>query len=51
MNDSDRKFQKDLHAGLVALVLLGVLAHSSEERYGYEIAKQLSRAGDGVSRF
>lgn len=51
MNDSDRKFQKDLHSGLVALVLLGVLAHSGAELYGYEIAKQLSRSGAGESRF
>ena len=51
MNDSERKFQKDLNAGLVALVLLGVLERSSEDLYGYEIAKQLARAADGESPF
>jgi PadR family transcriptional regulator, regulatory protein PadR len=51
MNESERKFQKDLNAGLTALVLLGVLADSGEDLYGYEIAKQLARAGNGESRF
>jgi PadR family transcriptional regulator, regulatory protein PadR len=51
MNDSQRKFQKELNAGLVALVLLGVLERSSEDLYGYEIAKQLQRASPGEPRF
>ena len=43
MDDSQaRKFQKDLNAGLVALVLLGVLDKSSEDLYGYEIADRKS---------
>jgi len=44
MDDSHaRKFQKDLNAGLVALVLLAVLDQTSEDLYGYEIAKRLQR--------
>lgn len=51
MNEGQRKFQKDLNAGLVALVLLGVLESSPEDLYGYEIAKQLHRASPGEPRF
>lgn len=46
-----RKFQKDLNAGLVALVLLGVLSRSAEDLYGYEIAKQLQKANEGEPLF
>jgi PadR family transcriptional regulator PadR len=38
-----RKFQKELAAGTVALVLLSVLGRSQRPLYGYEIAKQLER--------
>lgn len=44
MNEIDvasKKFQKELNAGTVALVLLGVLDRSVEPIYGYQIAKQL----------
>jgi PadR family transcriptional regulator, regulatory protein PadR len=52
MDDSHgRKFQKDLNAGLVALVLLAVLDGSSEDLYGYEIAKRLQRANEGDALF
>lgn len=52
MDDSNaRKFQKDLNAGLVALVLLGVLERSTEDLYGYEIAKRLQRANEGEALF
>ena len=45
MDDTQaRKFQKDLNAGLVALVLLAVLGRSTEDLYGYEIAKRLQKA-------
>ncbi len=45
MDDSQpRKFQKDLNAGLVALVLLAVLERTKEDLYGYEIAKRLQKA-------
>jgi PadR family transcriptional regulator, regulatory protein PadR len=46
-----RKFQKDLNAGLVALVLLAILERSSEDLYGYEIAKRLQKANAGDAQF
>src|SRR6202034_188655 len=52
MDDSNsRKFQKDLNGGLVGLVLLAVLNQSTEDLYGYEIAKRLASANEGVSIF
>ncbi len=36
-----KKFQKELNAGIVSLVLLATLAAASEPQYGYQIAKQL----------
>jgi len=39
-----RKFQRELSAGLTALVLLAVLADADVDLYGYEIARRL--AGD-----
>ena len=46
-----RKFQKELNAGLVALVLLAVLDRSADDLYGYEIAKRLQRATEGDALF
>jgi len=40
-----RKFQKELSAGTVSLVLLSVLARSREPMYGYLIAKRLDDGG------
>src|SRR5215217_3663432 len=37
-----RKFQRELSAGLTALVLLSVLAEADADLYGYEIAKRLN---------
>jgi PadR family transcriptional regulator, regulatory protein PadR len=52
MDDTQaRKFQKDLNAGLTALVLLAVLDRSTEDLYGYEIAKRLQRANEGEALF
>lgn len=51
MSEVARKFQRDLNAGLVALVLLGVLAESDDDLYGYDIAKRLQRARDGEPLF
>jgi PadR family transcriptional regulator PadR len=52
MDDSiGKKFQKDLNGGLVGLVLLAVLNQSAEDLYGYEIAKRLANANEGVSIF
>ncbi|MHB8050647.1 MAG: PadR family transcriptional regulator [Coriobacteriia bacterium] len=42
-----RKFQKELNAGTVALVLLSVLHRSQEPLYGYQIAKRLEEAETG----
>jgi len=39
-----RKFQKELNAGLIALVLLSVLDKTEGDLYGYQIAKQLQSA-------
>lgn len=43
-----RKFHKELSAGIVSLVLLGVLAKAKKPMYGYQIAKQLDETGEGV---
>jgi len=52
MNDSQaRKFQKDLNGGLVALVLLAVLDRTTDDLYGYEIAKRLQKANEGEALF
>ena len=52
MDDSNaKKFQKDLNGGLVGLVLLAILDQSTEDLYGYEIAKRLASANEGVSIF
>jgi PadR family transcriptional regulator PadR len=52
MDDSQaKKFQKDLNAGLVALVLLAVLDATTDDLYGYEIAKRLQKANEGEALF
>ena len=43
-----RKFQKELSTGTVSLALLAVLAKAPEPLYGYLIAKELERTGEGV---
>lgn len=43
-----KKFQKELSAGTVSLALLAVLARAGEPLYGYLIAKELERVGQGV---
>ena len=43
-----KKFQKELSAGTVALVLLAVLGQAQEPMYGYQIAKRLERGGDST---
>jgi PadR family transcriptional regulator PadR len=46
---SVRKFQRELNAGTVSLVLLAVLAGSTEPVYGYQIAKELETvSGEGL---
>jgi len=41
------KFQRELNAGLVGLVLLAVLDQADEDLYGYQIAKRLQALADG----
>jgi PadR family transcriptional regulator PadR len=43
-----RKFQKELATGVVALVLLAVLARSEQALYGYQIAKQMEAGGGAL---
>lgn len=45
-----RKFQKELNAGIVSLVLLATLADAKEPQYGYQIAKQLEREGTAIMK-
>jgi PadR family transcriptional regulator, regulatory protein PadR len=42
-----QKFQRELNAGLVGLVLLAVLERAEEDLYGYQIAKRLQDLADG----
>ena len=49
-NEQERlslKFQRELNAGLVGLVLLAVLEQAGEDLYGYQIAKRLQALADG----
>lgn len=41
-----RKFQRELSAGLTALVLLAVLEQAEADLYGYEIARRLAGGTD-----
>src|ERR1700690_965436 len=50
-DSSGKKFQKDLNGGLVGLVLLAILNQTTEDHYGYEIAKRLANANEGMSIF
>jgi PadR family transcriptional regulator PadR len=43
-----KKFQKELSAGTVSLVLLAVLGQANEPMYGYQIAKRLEATGDAL---
>ena len=42
-----QKFQRELNAGLVGLVLLAVLEQADEDLYGYQIAKRLQDLAAG----
>jgi len=44
----DRKFQKDLNAGIAALVLLSVLSRAVEPMYGYQIARLIEEGREEV---
>jgi PadR family transcriptional regulator PadR len=45
VENPNRKFQKELNSGAVALVLLAVLDQAKEPLYGYQIAKHLEKSG------
>jgi PadR family transcriptional regulator PadR len=49
LNPANKKFQKELNAGTVALVLLGVLDQARGPLYGYQIAKQIEATGEEVA--
>ncbi len=38
-SDDDKKFRKELSAGITSLALLSVLNHANDPMYGYQIAK------------
>jgi PadR family transcriptional regulator PadR len=40
-NEADKKFQKELNAGTVAVVLLSILDRKDKPMYGYQIAKYI----------
>jgi PadR family transcriptional regulator PadR len=50
MDTSDRKFQKDLNAGISALVLLSVLSRATEPMYGYQIAKLIKEEASTIKQ-
>ena len=41
------KFQKELNAGTISLVLLALIQRNDAPMYGYQIAKELERIGGG----
>jgi PadR family transcriptional regulator PadR len=43
------KFQRELNAGLIGLVLLALLSRADEDLYGYQIAKRLQHLAEGSS--
>jgi len=45
---TNQKFQKELNAGAISLVLLSVIQEHGEPMYGYEICKELATISDGV---
>ncbi|HKE45300.1 MAG TPA: PadR family transcriptional regulator [Steroidobacteraceae bacterium] len=51
LESAEKKFQRELNAGLIALVLLSVLDRADEDLYGYQIAKQLQAVAPGLSVF
>ncbi len=42
-----RKFQKEINAGAVSLVLLAILDRTAEPLYGYQIAKRIEGSWQG----
>jgi PadR family transcriptional regulator PadR len=46
----DRKFQKDLNAGIAAIVLLSVLSRAAEPMYGYQISKLIKEESSTIKQ-
>jgi PadR family transcriptional regulator PadR len=46
LQETHKKFQKELSAGTVSLALLSILAQSSEPLYGYQIGKLVGAGED-----
>ncbi len=49
IENSDKKFQKELATGISALVLLSVLDRATEPMYGYQIAKLIDTQREDLS--
>lgn len=47
-NATNKKFQRELNAGTVALVLLSVIDRAAGPLYGYQIAKQVGRTSEDL---
>ncbi len=45
---ANKKFQKELNAGTVALVLLSVMSRAGEPTYGYQIVKRIEATRDSL---
>jgi PadR family transcriptional regulator PadR len=45
---ANKKFQKELNAGTVSLVLLSVLDRAAGPMYGYQIARKIETRGQNV---
>jgi len=46
LKETHKKFQKELSAGTVSLILLTILAQSAEPLYGYQIGKLVGAGED-----
>ena len=44
-----KKFRKELHSGIAAMVLLALLERTGGEMYGYQIAKEIGAKAGGES--
>jgi PadR family transcriptional regulator PadR len=44
-----KKFRKELHSGIAAMVLLALLERTGGEMYGYQIAKEIGATAGGES--
>ena len=44
---ADKKFSKELNAGVAALVLLSILSTAEKPMYGYQIASMVGEDGQG----